>query len=107
MNGTIIKTTGKYYTVKTDSNEIVQSRLKGKFRIASIKSTNPIVVGDKVELEQESELWMIVKLQERKNQILRRSVNLSKETHIIAANIDQAILMITLESPRSSCFVSS
>ena len=70
MKGIVIKTTGKYYTVKTDSNEIVQSRLKGKIRIASIKSTNPIVVGDKVELEQESELWMIVKLQERKNQIL-------------------------------------
>ena len=99
MNGVVIKATGKRYTVKTTDGEIVQCRLKGKFRIQGIKSTNPIVVGDKVELEQESELWMIVKLHERKNNILRKSVNLSKQTHIIAANIDQAILMITLDSP--------
>tara|TARA_X000000368_G_scaffold419032_1_gene421648 strand:+ start:6489 stop:7415 length:927 start_codon:yes stop_codon:yes gene_type:complete len=99
MNGIVIKTTGKYYTVKTDSSKIVQCRLKGKFRLAGIKSTNPIVVGDRVEIEQESKLWMIVKLQERRNQILRKSVNLSKQIHIIAANIDQAILMITLDSP--------
>jgi ribosome biogenesis GTPase len=99
MNGIVIKTTGKYYTVKTDTSKILQCRLKGKFRIAGIKSTNPVVVGDQVELEQASELWMIVKIQERKNQILRKSVNLSKQTHVIAANIDQAILMITLDSP--------
>ena len=99
MNGVVIKTTGKRYTVKTDVGEIVQSRLKGKFRIKGIKSTNPIVVGDKVEVVQESELWMIVKLYDRKNHILRKSVNLSKQTHIIAANIDQALLMITLNSP--------
>ncbi len=99
MNGVVIKTTGKRYTVKTDTGEIMQCRLKGKFRIQGIKSTNPIVVGDKVELVQESELWMIVKLYNRKNHILRKSVNLSKQTHIIAANIDQALLMITLRSP--------
>lgn len=99
MNGVVIKTTGKRYTVKTEVGNIVQSRLKGKFRIAGIKSTNPIVVGDKVEVVQESELWMIGKLHARKNHILRKSVNLSKQTHIIAANIDQALLMITLDSP--------
>ena len=99
MNGVVIKTTGKRYAVKTEVGDIVQSRLKGKFRIAGIKSTNPIVVGDKVEVVQESELWMIVKLHARKNHILRKSVNLSKQTHIIAANIDQALLMITLDSP--------
>lgn len=99
MNGVVIKTTGKRYTVKMDIGEIVQCRLKGKFRIQGIKSTNPIVVGDKVEVVQESELWMIVKLYDRKNHILRKSVNLSKQTHIIAANIDQALLMITLNSP--------
>ena len=99
MNGVVIKTTGKRYTVKTEVGNIVQSRLKGKFRIAGIKSTNPIVVGDKVEVVQESELWMIGKLHARKNHILRKSVNLSKQTHIIAANIDQALLMITLDRP--------
>jgi ribosome biogenesis GTPase len=102
MNGIVIKTTGKYYTVKTDTSGIVQCRLKGKFRIAGIKSTNPIVVGDKVELEEESKLWIIIKLYERKNQIIRKSVNLSKQTHIIAANIDQAFLIITLDSPTTS-----
>lgn len=99
MKGIVIKTTGKRYTVKMYSGKIVNCRLKGKFRIAGIKSTNPIVVGDKVELEYESELWMIRKLFERKNYIVRKSVNLSKKTHVIAANIDQAILMITLDSP--------
>ena len=99
MKGTVIKTTGKYYTVKMDNNKIVQCRLKGRFRITGIKSTNPIVVGDKVELEQESELWTITSLYDRRNQIVRSSVNLSKQTHIIAANIDQVILMITLYSP--------
>jgi len=99
MNGVVTKTTGKRYTVKTDIEETIQCRLKGKFRIHGIKSTNPIVVGDKVEVVQESELWMIIKLYDRKNHILRKSVNLSKQTHIIAANIDQALLMITLNSP--------
>lgn len=99
MNGVVIKTTGKRYTVKTENGDVVHCLLKGKFRIAGIKSTNPIVVGDKVEVVQESELWMIVRLHDRKNHILRKSVNLSKQTHIIAANIDQAILMITLDSP--------
>ena len=99
MNGVVIKATGKRYTVKTTDGEIVQCRLKGKFRIQGVQSTNPIVVGDTVEVEQESELCMIVKLHERRNNILRKSVNLSKQTHIIAANIDQAILMITLDSP--------
>ena len=99
MNGVVIKTTGKHYTVKTDKGDVVQCRLKGKFRIKGIKSTNPIVVGDTVQLQKESDLWMITKLFDRKNQILRKSVNLSKQTHVIAANIDQALLMITLDSP--------
>ena len=102
MKGVVIKTTGKRYTVKSNSGEILQCRLKGKFRIKGIKSTNPIVVGDKVEVEQKSEFWMIVKLQERKNYILRKSVNLSKQTHIIASNIDQAILMVTIQKPITS-----
>ena len=102
MNGVVIKATGKRYAVKTTDGEIVQCRLKGRFRIQGVQSTNPIVVGDKVEVEQESELWMIVKLHERRNNILRKSVNLSKQTHIIAANIDQAILMVTIQNPITS-----
>jgi len=99
MNGVVIKSTGERYVVKTSSGETVECRLQGKFRMQGIKSTNPIVVGDNVELEKESLSWMIIKLYERKNNIIRKSVNLSKRTHIIAANIDQAILMITLDSP--------
>ena len=102
MNGVVIRTTGKRYTVKSNSGEILQCRLKGKFRIKGIKSTNPIVVGDKVEVEHKSEFWMIMKLQARKNYILRKSVNLSKQTHIIASNIDQAILMATIQKPITS-----
>ena len=66
MNGIVIKTTGVYYTVKTDANDIVQCRLKGKLRIANIKSTNPVVVGDKVEVKQESKLWIIERIRKRK-----------------------------------------
>jgi ribosome biogenesis GTPase len=102
MNGIVIKTTGKYYTVINDDRDVVKCRLKGRFRVTGMKSTNPIVVGDKVVLERESEIWMIIKLHERKNYLLRKAVNLSKQTHILAANIDQAILMITIDSPETS-----
>ena len=99
MNGIVIKSTGKKYTVRTASNDIIQCSLKGNFRIKEIKSTNPIVVGDKVRLERLHDDFMIVELYKRKNTIIRKSVNLSKRTHIIASNIDQAFLMITLENP--------
>lgn len=99
MKGIVIKSTGKNYLVKVDNGIVFESILKGKFRIAGIKSTNPIVVGDKVEINNIKEKWVITELYNRKNYILRKSVNLSKKTHIIAANIDQAILMITLASP--------
>ena len=99
MNGIVIKSTGKKYTVRTASNDIIKCSLKGNFRIKEIKSTNPIVVGDKVRLERLHDDFMIVELYKRKNTIIRKSVNLSKRTHIIASNIDQAFLMITLENP--------
>ena len=102
MRGIVIKSTGKNYLVKLDNGIIFKSILKGKFRIAGIKSTNPIVVGDQVEISKVKEKWVITELYDRKNYILRKSVNLSKKTHIIAANVDQAILMITLSSPITS-----
>lgn len=102
MSGIVIKSTGKSYLVKLENGNIFESILKGKFRIAGIKSTNPIVVGDKVEISKVKEKWVITELYDRKNYILRKSVNLSKKTHIIAANVDQAILMITLSSPITS-----
>tara|TARA_B100000963_G_scaffold40097_1_gene29808 strand:- start:10268 stop:11185 length:918 start_codon:yes stop_codon:yes gene_type:complete len=102
MRGIVIKSTGKNYLVKLENGVVFKSILKGKFRIAGIKSTNPIVVGDKVEISKVKEKWVITELYDRKNYILRKSVNLSKKTHIIAANVDQAILMITLSSPITS-----
>ena len=99
MKALVIKSTGSWYTVESEEGLLYECRIKGKFRLDNIKSTNPIVVGDFVEIKSEEDSWMIIKLHKRKNQILRKSVNLSKQTHIIAANIDQALLMITLNSP--------
>ena len=79
----VIKTTGKWYTVKNLESSLIECRLKGKFRTEGMKSTNPIVVGDMVEIQKDSSSWMIVRLLERKNCIVRKSVKLSKQTHII------------------------
>ncbi|MDC1062854.1 ribosome small subunit-dependent GTPase A [Flavobacteriales bacterium] len=99
MKALVIKSTGSWYDVESDDGSFYKCRIKGKFRTENIKSTNPIVVGDYVEINNDAQTWMIEKLYDRKNMIVRKSVNLSKQTHIIAANIDQAILMITLQSP--------
>ncbi len=99
MKALVVKSTGSWYTVQAENEESYKCRIKGKFRTKDIKSTNPIVVGDNVEIIFDSNSWMINKLYSRTNYIIRKSVNLSKQTHIIAANIDQAILMITLKSP--------
>ena len=99
MKGTVIKTTGDLYEVKSENGDVLECRLKGKFRTKGIKSTNPVVVGDKVRVEQTDESSMIVELFDRKNYIIRKSVNLSKQTHIVASNVDQAILMVTIQQP--------
>lgn len=97
------KSTGSWYTVKSVDGDFYDCRIKGKFRIKGIKSTNPVAVGDNVvfDLEQNSDqtIGVITKIEERKNYIIRRSVNLSKQVHIIAANVDQAFLLITLNNP--------
>ena len=102
MKALVIKSTGSWYDVESEDGKLYKCRIKGKFRVDNIKSTNPVVVGDYVEIVSDSENWMIDRVYERKNKIVRKSVNLSKQTHIIAANIDQAILMITLRSPLTS-----
>ena len=99
MKGTVIKSTGSWYQVKSESGQILECRLKGKFRTEGIKSTNPVVVGDRVKVEESDNTFMIIELYDRKSAIIRKSVNLSKQTHIIASNIDQAILMITIKNP--------
>jgi ribosome biogenesis GTPase len=103
MTGTVYKSTGSWYTVKTDLGAIYQCRIKGKFRLKGIKSTNPIAVGDVVDFELETKndttTGVINTIQDRKNYIVRKSVNLSKQTHIIASNIDQVFLLITIDNP--------
>lgn len=104
MKGLVIKSTGSWYQVRTMDGTVVDCRIKGKFRTKDIKTTNPVAVGDHVEIEMESaqDTAVITKLEERKNYIIRKSVNLSKQAQIIAANLDQALLVVTLASPRTS-----
>ena len=101
MTGLVYKSTGSWYTVKTLNSKIIECRIKGKFRIKGIKSTNPVAVGDNVifEFEEGKETGVIHKIVDRKNYIIRKSVNLSKQTHIIAANIDVAFLLVTIDNP--------
>jgi ribosome biogenesis GTPase / thiamine phosphate phosphatase len=103
MTGLVYKSTGSWYTVKTDLGDTYECRIKGKFRIKGIKSTNPIAVGDVVDFELETDnnqvSGIINNIHDRKNYIIRKSVNLSKQTHIIAANIDQVFLLITINNP--------
>ncbi|ADF53838.1 MAG: ribosome small subunit-dependent GTPase A [Zunongwangia sp.] len=103
MKGTVYKSTGSWYQVKAENGEFYDCRIKGKFRIKGIKSTNPVAVGDQVEIDLEEisgqTQGVIKKIKDRDNYIIRRSVNLSKQTHIIAANIDQVFLMVTLNNP--------
>ncbi len=103
MKGTVYKSTGSWYTVKAENGLFYECRIKGKFRIQGIKSTNPIAVGDKVgfklQTKNEKSQGIIYEIEDRENYIVRRSVNLSKRTHIIAANIDRLFLVITLNNP--------
>ncbi|RZN79467.1 MAG: GTPase RsgA, partial [Winogradskyella sp.] len=103
MIGIVYKSTGSWYTVKTPNGKFYECRIKGKFRIQGIKSTNPIAVGDIVEFDVETknntETGVIKRIEERKNYIVRKSVNLSKQTHIIASNVDQVFLLVTINNP--------
>ncbi|HPW97379.1 MAG TPA: ribosome small subunit-dependent GTPase A, partial [Flavobacterium sp.] len=103
MTGIVYKSTGSSYSVKTNDNQVFECRIKGKFRMKGIKSTNPIAVGDIVDFELDKStdetIGQIHNIQERKNYIVRKSVNLSKQTHIIASNIDVVFLLITINNP--------
>lgn len=103
MKGVVIKSTGSWYTVLAEDRKRYESRIRGSFRLKGIKSTNPVAVGDHVTIEAEgAENAVITGVDERKNYIIRKSTNLSKQTHIIATNIDQAFLVATLVLPRTS-----
>lgn len=103
MVGIVYKSTGSWYTVKSKEGTFYNCKIKGKFRIKGIKSTNPVAVGDRVFFEVETigdeTIGIIDRIEDRKNYIIRKSVNLSKQTHIIAANLDQVFLLITLNNP--------
>lgn len=101
--GLVIKNTGSWYQVRTDDNHDVECTLKGHFRLQDIKSTNPIAVGDRVSiLSNEDGTGVIAEIDDRKNYIIRKSSNLSKQTHIIAANLDQCFLIVTLSKPATT-----
>ena len=103
MKGLVIKNTGSWYTVKTDDGNIVESKIKGNFRLKGIRSTNPVAVGDRVEIIRNQEgTAFISAIEDRHNYIIRNSQNLSKQIHIIAANVDQAFLIVTVNYPQTS-----
>lgn len=100
MKGLVIRNTGSWYTVRTDDGREIDSKIKGVFRLKGIRTTNPVAVGDRVEIVKNQEgTAFITKIEERKNYIIRRASNLSKQAHIIAANIDQAMLIVTVNYP--------
>ena len=112
MRGLVIKNTGSWYTVLTDDGQLVDCKIKGTFRLKGIRSTNPVAVGDRVTISftvpepaeglSLSRGAFISEIEDRKNYIVRRSQNLSKQSHIIAANVDQAFLVVTVNYPQTS-----
>jgi len=99
LKGLVIKNTGSWYTVLTDDGQLLDCKVKGNFRIKGIRSTNPVAVGDHVVVGEGN--W-ITEIADRKNYIIRKSINLSKQSHILAANVDQALLLVTISRPETS-----
>ena len=99
MKGLVIKNTGSWYTVQTDDGQLLDCKVKGNFRLRGIRSTNPVAVGDRVCV---SEGNFITEIEDRRNYIIRKSINLSKQSHIIAANVDQAMLVVTVNRPQTN-----
>ena len=98
MKGLVVKNTGSWYTVLTDDGQLIDCKIKGSFRLKGIRSTNPVAVGDRVSISEN----LISEIEDRRNYIVRRSQNLSKQSHIIAANVDQAFLVVTVNYPQTS-----
>ena len=112
MKGLVIKNTGSWYTVQTDDGQLLDCKVKGNFRLKGIRSTNPVAVGDRVilsapqsnlsPLTSDPSPLYISEIEDRRNYIIRKSINLSKQSHIIAANVDQAMLIVTVNRPQTS-----
>ena len=98
MKGLVIKNTGSWYTVLTDDGQLADCKIKGNFRLKGIRSTNPVAVGDRVTVSDN----FITDIEPRRNYIIRKSINLSKQSHILAANVDQAFLVVTVVNPQTS-----
>ncbi len=109
MHGKVVKSTGSWYVVRTDEGELIECKVKGNFRLRGIRSTNPVAVGDGVTLNEQTndsgsneKVAFITEIDERRNYIIRKASNLSKQSHILAANVDQALLMVTVAQPETS-----
>ena len=109
MHGLVIKNTGSWYVVRTDDGQLFDCKVKGNFRLRGIRSTNPVAVGDRVEIKgqgagskRQEEIFYITEIEDRRNYIIRKASNLSKQSHIIAANVDQAALVVTISHPETS-----
>ena len=103
MKGLVIKNTGSWYTVLTDDGQLIDCKIKGNFRLKGIRSTNPVAVGDRVQIVPNQEgTAFITEIEDRRNYIIRKSINLSKQSHILAANVDQAMLVVTVVNPQTS-----
>ncbi len=103
MKGLVIKNTGSWYLVKTEDGRTIECKIKGNFRLKGIRSTNPIAVGDYVQIIINNEgTAFISEIEDRKNYIIRRASNLSKQSHILAANLDQCMLIVTINYPETS-----
>ena len=107
MKGLVIKNTGSWYTVQTDDGQLLDCKVKGNFRLRGIRSTNPVAVGDRVTIQTPLPSGgqgggFITEIEDRRNYIIRKSINLSKQSHIIAANVDQALLVVTVVRPQTN-----
>ena len=109
MKGLVIKNTGSWYTVLTDDGQTIDCKIKGNFRLKGIRSTNPVAVGDRVvvDIERGEQYAFITEILDRKNYIIRKASNLSKQSHIIAANVDQVFLIVTVNYPQTSTIIAS
>lgn len=99
MKGLVVKNTGSWYTVRTDDGQLLDCKIKGNFRLKGIRSTNPVAVGDRVTV---NDTQFITAIDDRRNYIIRKSINLSKQSHILAANIDLALLIVTVSHPQTA-----
>ncbi len=98
----VIKSTGSWYIVRLEDGRLVECRIRGKFRMEGIRTTNPVAVGDVVQVAESQDGYVITRIDRRKNYIIRKSTNLSKESHILASNVDQALLIVTVNHPVTS-----